>query len=305
MCELLIGLPDITVLGVDDVGDGPVRVHIESRALGRSCRRCGSAGWVKDRPVAELVDLPCFGRPARLVWHKHRWCCPEATCAVGSFTGQDRRIAAPRVALTDRAGRWVTAQVGRCGRTVSEVAAELGCDWHTVNDAVIAYGTALVDDTNRVGPVTALGLDETLFCRTGPWAERTWSTSIVDVEAGQLLDVVEGRSSVEPCKWLAGRDQVWRDAIRWATLDLSGPYRSVFDTMLPDARQVADPMLLLLSSGDWDDIGSGCEQAVDVASDVALEAAHRASAALALADALVDVGAGRWVPSEANHDDAP
>ena len=29
--------------------------------------------------------------------------------------------------------------------------------------------------------------------------------------------------------------------IAWATLDLSGPYRSVFDTMLPDAVQVADP----------------------------------------------------------------
>jgi transposase len=29
--------------------------------------------------------------------------------------------------------------------------------------------------------------------------------------------------------------------IRWATLDLSGTYRAVFDTMLPDAVQVADP----------------------------------------------------------------
>jgi transposase len=29
--------------------------------------------------------------------------------------------------------------------------------------------------------------------------------------------------------------------IRWATLDLSGSYRSVFDTMLPDAIQIADP----------------------------------------------------------------
>jgi hypothetical protein len=28
---------------------------------------------------------------------------------------------------------------------------------------------------------------------------------------------------------------VWRANISWATLDLSGPYRSVFDTMLPDA----------------------------------------------------------------------
>jgi hypothetical protein len=48
--------------------------------------------------------------------------------------------------LTDRAGRWATLQVGKWGRTVNEVATDLGCDWHTVNDTVIAYGTALVDD---------------------------------------------------------------------------------------------------------------------------------------------------------------
>ena len=48
--------------------------------------------------------------------------------------------------MTDRAGRWVTVQVGRYGRSVTEVAGELGCAWHTVNDAVIAYGDALVDD---------------------------------------------------------------------------------------------------------------------------------------------------------------
>jgi transposase len=29
--------------------------------------------------------------------------------------------------------------------------------------------------------------------------------------------------------------------VKWATLDLSSPYRAVFDTMLPDAVQIADP----------------------------------------------------------------
>jgi transposase len=53
--------------------------------------------------------------------------------------------------------------------------------------------------------------------------------------------VVEGRSATGPCEWLADRPDAWRDAIQWATLDLSGPYRKVFDTMLPDAVQVADP----------------------------------------------------------------
>jgi hypothetical protein len=80
---------------------------------------------VKDRPVVELVDLPCFGRPARLVWRKYRWCCPNATYPVGSWAETNGRIAAARLVMTDRAGRWVTEQVGRHGRTVNEVAVEL------------------------------------------------------------------------------------------------------------------------------------------------------------------------------------
>jgi hypothetical protein len=57
-------------------------------------------------------------------------------------------------------------QVGRLGRAVAEVARELGSDWHTVNSAVIAYDTVLVDDPERFGEVETLGLDETLlFCR--------------------------------------------------------------------------------------------------------------------------------------------
>jgi transposase len=78
----------------------------------------------------------------------------------------------------------VCEQVGRKGRTVAEVARELSCDWHTVNEAVIAYRTPLVEDPDRIGKVEALGLDETLFCRQGCWRSQAWCTSIVDVSAG-------------------------------------------------------------------------------------------------------------------------
>ncbi len=106
--------------------------------------------------------------------------------------------------MTDRAGRWITEQVGRCARSVNEVANELGCDWHTVNDAVLAYGEALVDHPDRFGIVAALGLDEVLMVRRGPWHRQEFSTQIVDVGRGQLLDVVAGRrSSAEPMVWLA------------------------------------------------------------------------------------------------------
>jgi hypothetical protein len=68
VCELLVGLPDVNVLGVDDAAGGPIRVHVECRGPRPVCGECGSVEWVKDRPQVELVDLPAFGRPARLVW---------------------------------------------------------------------------------------------------------------------------------------------------------------------------------------------------------------------------------------------
>ena len=242
ICELLVGLPDVNVLGVIDDPGCALRVVIEVRGERPVCARCGWPAQVKDRPVVELVDLPCFGRPVRLVWRKHRWECVNGSCPVRSWTGADVRIAAARSAMTDRAGRWVTRQIGEHGRTVNELAGELECAWHTVNDAVRAYGEALVDDDpDRIGEPSALGLDETLFARLGEFGRQHWSTSIVDVRAGVLLDVVPGRSGAEPCRWLAARGDAWLANIEYATLDLSGPYRAVFDTMLPDAIQVADP----------------------------------------------------------------
>jgi len=133
----------------------------------------------------------------------------------------------------------VTRQVGQRGRAISDVAAELGADWHAVNDAVIAYGQALLEaDEDRVGAVDALGVDEVLFAREGRWRTQVWSTSIVDVASGQLLNVIAGRSSAGLCAWLAAMPEAWLGAISWAVLDLSGPWRLAFDTMLPDAGQV-------------------------------------------------------------------
>ena len=242
MCALLVGLPDVKILAVEDTDPtAPLRVHVETLMRTVGCGGCGSRARVKDRRRVALVDLGCFGRPTVLVWHKRRWYCPDGDCTVGSFTEKDGRIAAARAKMTDRAGRWVTAQVGRDGRTVAEVARELGCDWHTVMDAVVSYGTPLIDDPARVGTVTALGLDETLFCRIGQFKEKSWCTSIVGVNTpSQLLDLVEGRTAAGATAWIEARPDPWRRAVRWGALDMSGPYRKTFNDALPHARQVAD-----------------------------------------------------------------
>ena len=241
MCELLVGLGDVGVLGVDDEAGEPLGVHIRRTAPRPACEQCGKPLWSDGDREVEFVDLPAFGRAVRLIWHKRRWRCPHQECSAGTVTEQDPAIAPPREKLTTRAGRWATRQAGRA-RPVDEVAAELGCSWHPVNASVRRWGSALLDaDTERISDVEALGLDETLMGRRGRFKDKSWSTSIVDVGRGQLLDIVPGRTAQAPALWLLSRPREWREQIRWAVLDLSGPYRAAFDTALPDAAQVADP----------------------------------------------------------------
>ena len=71
--------------------------------------------------------------------------------------------------------------------------------------------------------------------RLGPFHRQCFSTQIVDVRAGQLLDVVPGRGSAEPMGWLAEQGPSFRSGIG-SGLDLSGPYRRVFE--VPDTTLV-------------------------------------------------------------------
>jgi transposase len=215
MCELLVGLGDVTVVGVDRTTERQLVVKVVPRLERPSCRGCGGSVWTHGYREVPLVDLPCFDSTVTLLVVKTRWRCPNRECPTVTFTSEPVGIGAARQVLTDRAARWATMQVGRWGRSVSEVAEQLGCDWHTVNNAVVDYGEALIDgDQTRIGVVRALSLDETLFKRTGRWHRQHWSTQLVDARTGQLLDVVEGRTAAAPAAWLAARPAEWLAKIR-------------------------------------------------------------------------------------------
>ncbi len=86
-----------------------------------------------------------------------------------TFTDQQPAVAPPRGRMTSRAARWATRRAG-AGRAITEIAAELGCSWRTAMAAVHRWGQALLDaDASRIDGVTALGLDEILMFRRGPY----------------------------------------------------------------------------------------------------------------------------------------
>ena len=112
MCELLVGLGDVELVGIDDGGDGaPLEVVIGSRLSRPMCGGCGGGVWSKGERTVVLVDLPAFGRPVRLRWRKRRWMCPSSECAVSSFIEQDAGIA-PCAWIVDVSGGQVSDRPG-------------------------------------------------------------------------------------------------------------------------------------------------------------------------------------------------
>jgi len=239
-CELLVGLEDMTVLAVEEDGDG-LRVLVESRDRLVGCAGCGSRAQVKDRPVVELGDLASFGRPATLVWRKRRWSCPERDCPVGSWTETNPQVAAPRCGLTRRAGLWACRQVGQGARPVSSVADELGCSWWAVMSAVTVYGTPLVDDPARTAGVEMVGVDETSFLKAQPTTPTRWVSAVVDVGRRRAVDLFEGRNAADLDAWLEAQPEPWKEAVTVAVTDLHEPFRAALSRHLAHATQVADP----------------------------------------------------------------
>jgi transposase len=85
LAEALLGLPGFRVLEVVEV-DFEVVVTVESTAARAFCRRCGVLAEAQDRMPVAIRDLPCFGRPSRLVWIKRRWRCRQRECEAKTWT---------------------------------------------------------------------------------------------------------------------------------------------------------------------------------------------------------------------------
>ncbi len=239
ICNAVVGLKGTRVLHYQR--QGPMAEIGIEQVLGEIlCSKCRSVAKVKDRPWVIYVDLPFGGTPVRIAWRKHRMACREPSCDQGSWTLSDHRIAAARSLLTTRAAKWATKQVGG-GRTITEVAKELGCDWGVVMRAVELYGKALLAaDKKRVGETTAIGFDETLFVRTGKYRSQHWATTVCDVAGAKLIDVVKTRDFKEVAAWVKERPAAFREGIEVGTLDMSNTYAAVFSVTLPKAIQVVD-----------------------------------------------------------------
>jgi transposase len=287
----LVGLKDVRV--VHYKRSGPDVVLMIEQTVGEvCCPACGERAQVKERPVVHYVDLPVYGHPMSLAWKKHRMRCANVRCPKKSWMLADHRIAAKNCLLTTRAAKWATVQVGT-GRTVSEVAAELACDWHTVNDAVTTYGEALLAaDRKRLNRTSAIGLDETAFVKASTASHTHYATTVADVEHHQIIDILPTRDYTEVARWLDKQPGSWKRRIRFGALDMSATYAAVYSVVLPRADQVVDPFhVIALANRCLDSVRRRVQAERSVRRNKSQDPLYRARRVLVTGEEKLDQGA--------------
>lgn len=242
--DSLFGMPGVHVTAVADTADG-LCVHVETDQTLAGCPNCGVVAIGHGRRRLRLHDVPCFGRPVRLVWAKRLWRCPDSGCPTLTFT-EDHPLAGPRAKLTGRAVAWATDALSRFDTSVSALAHQLGVSWRTVWDAVEAEAGRRIAEPSRLAGVDALGVDEHVWTHTkAPGTGMI--TAIVDhtrdtnghVQA-RLLDLVPGRTGKAYAGWLKEQGTDFAAGIKTAALDPFRGYANAIRDELPEAITVLD-----------------------------------------------------------------
>ena len=237
--EAILGLRGFRITGVHET-ESEVVISIETLDVAAWCTACGVKAEAHDRMRLEIRDLACFGRPTRLVWSKRRWRCGMRECPTRTWTETSEHVP-ERAVLTVRVGEEACRQVGELARPVSGLADELGVCWWTVMSAVERHGRPLVDDPDRVGEVSSLGVDETSFLKANRTHRTLYATGLVDLERHKVIDILQGNTAADLRRWCAGADPAWLGGIGVVATDLAESYRAGLSPHLDHVVRVADP----------------------------------------------------------------
>jgi transposase len=157
--------------------------------------------------------------------------CVNDACGRRSFTPATLEVPA-RARVTTRA-REAIGVAGR-DRSTASVAVEYGVSWHTAWAAIKTTASRVLVARGPVN-VGRLGVDETRF-----WCKQPWLTGLVDLDTGELLDIVCGRTGASVTGWLMSLDAAQRDAIGVVVCDPHAGYRSALLAGLPGVVAVVD-----------------------------------------------------------------
>ncbi|WP_395798518.1 transposase [Arthrobacter sp. FW306-04-A] len=187
-----------------------------------------------------------------VLWSKYRWYCEEPVCERLSFFESTPQV--PRRARsTGRLRDHLVEAVIRSGRAVSETAAAFAVSWWMVRAALNEACFLTLPDVDQLSP-RMLGIDEHRFRsvryfqdpESKAWTRfEPWMTTIVDLDTGQVLGVVDGRDHKGVGEWLFARPLAWRLAVQVVAIDPSAAFRKALRMWLPRTAVAVDHFHLI------------------------------------------------------------
>jgi len=75
-------------------------------------------------------------------------------------------------------------------------------------------------------------------------------TTMVDLDTGTVIDVVDGRNAAAVAQWLAAKPKWWRRRVKVVAIDPSAPFRAAVRYWLPKARVAVDHFHLVKLAND-------------------------------------------------------
>ncbi|WP_435875192.1 ISL3 family transposase [Pseudarthrobacter oxydans] len=253
--SMIFNLPDYRVASTVLLLDGIRHVTVES-TFPPGCPSCGViASRVKERRCQRLRDIPVAGAVV-LLWNKRRWFCDEYLCERKSFCEATPQV--PRRARSTRRLRETLVDaVIDSGRAVSETAMAFGISWWLVQQ-VIGDAALRLPDVDLLAP-RMLGIDEHRYRSvrffqdpaTKVWTRyEPWMTTIVDLDTGQVLGIVDGRDHKGVGDWLFARPLEWRLGVQVVAIDPSAAFRKALRMWLPRTAVSVDLFHMTMLAND-------------------------------------------------------
>ena len=253
--SLIFNLPDYRVTSTVLDPDGIRHITVEP-TFPPGCPSCAViASRVKERRCQKLRDIPVAGT-IELLWQKKRWFCDEYLCQRQSFCEATPQV--PRRARSTRRLRETLLEaVIDSGRAVSETARAFGISWWLVQQ-VISEAVLCPPDVDLLAP-RMLGIDEHRYRSvrffqdpaTKAWTRyEAWMTTIVDLDTGQVLGIVDGRDHKGVGAWLFARPLSWRLGIQVVAIDPSAAFREALRMWLPRTAVSVDLFHMTMLAND-------------------------------------------------------
>ncbi len=234
----LFPLPD--GLEITSLSETPAEVLVRVTSFRQTscCPLCSTpASAIHSYYRRHPLDLPCAGRPIRLLLTVKKFFCREASCTRKIFTERLPDLIEVSSRLTKRL-RSAAQEIGlaTCGKGGERLSSKLGIK---ISDATLLWSLYLLP-LPAIGKVEVIGIDDWSYRRG-----KRYGSIIVNLQTHKIIDLLPERTVESVIAWLEAHP-----GVKIISRDRGGTYTDAATQGAPLATQVCDRWHILKNLGE-------------------------------------------------------